>query len=237
MNKPIIGVFSLSSYESPANDKIFYYAEAVRDAGGIPFIVPIIKNIKDIENLVNKFDGFLFTGGQDIDPKLYNEEKKEYCEVPYKDRDYMEIIALKSVIEKEKPLLAVCRGFQLLNAILGGSLYQDIKFDKNNGRDSYHLDKKNTFNESHKVKIIKNSLLGEIINNKEFLGVNSIHHQGIKTLAPSLKEAAISEDGLIESVYMEGKKFILGVQWHPELLYTKYDEHYSIFKKFIESCN
>lgn len=236
MNKPIIGIFSLTSYESPANDKIFYYAEAIRDSGGIPFIVPIIKNAEDIEKLASKFDGFLFTGGQDINPNLYNEEKKEYCDEIYEDRDYMEKIVLKRVIKEDKPLLAVCRGFQLLNVVLGGSLYQDIKFDKNNGKDNYHVDKKNTFQESHKVKITNASLLSDIVN-KDILGVNSIHHQGIKTLAPSLKEAAISEDGLIESIYMEDKKFVLGVQWHPELLYTKFDEHYNIFKKFIASCN
>ena len=108
----------------------------------------------------------------------------------------------------------------MLNVVLGGSLYQDIKFDKNNGKDNYHVDKKNTFQESHKVKITNASLLSDIVN-KDILGVNSIHHQRIKTLAPSLKEAAISEDGLIESIYMEDKKFVLGVQWHPELLYTK----------------
>lgn len=186
--------------------------------------------------MINKFDGFLLTGGQDINPKLYNEEKKEYCGDIYQDRDYMEVIALKTLIEKDKPLLAVCRGFQLLNALLGGTLYQDLKFDKNKGIDSCHIDKKNVFNLSHKVRVVDNSLLADIIN-KESLGVNSIHHQGIKGLAPVLKEAAISEDGLIESIYMEGKKFILGVQWHPELLYIKFEDHYKIFKKFIESCN
>jgi putative glutamine amidotransferase len=234
MSQPIIGVFSLTSNESQINLRVFYYMDAILEAGGIPLLVPIINNTEDVEEIINRFDGFLFTGGQDINPQLYNEERKEYTISVYEDRDNVESTVMKRAINMNKPILAICRGLQLLNVVLGGSLYQDIKIEKNKDKDSYHLDKENIFGESHNVIVSKDSLLASVVNAR-ILGVNTIHHQGISILAPSLKEAAISEDGLIEGVYAEDKRFVLGVQWHPELMYKEYEEHFNIFKSFIEA--
>lgn len=236
MKKPIIGVTALFDDGKDSIWMLPAYLNAVIEAGGIPVILPIIDDEYDIKKLVNKFDGFILTGGQDVNPKIYNEEKATYCENVNKYRDYMEQILIEEVLNNDKPLLAICRGFQLLNVYLGGSLYQDIKVDKNNGNDSIHRQAKPYNRPSHKVKVNTESLLFNITN-KEELMVNSMHHQAIKKLSPKLTEAAISEDGIVESIYMDNKKFVLGVQWHPEHLYKEYKEQLNIFNEFISNCN
>ena len=231
MDRPNIAISALSNRERRVNLMLPTYAEVVIEAGGLPIILPIISDKSEIRALANKYDGFLITGGEDINPNLYGEEKKEYCGNINEERDFFEEVLIEEILKLGKPILAICRGHQMLNVNLGGTLYQDIKIEKNNDiihKQEEHLDKT-----SHKVILNKDSNLYNIFN-KKYIEVNSIHHQGIKTLGKGLKEGAVSEDGIIESIYMEGTRFILGVQWHPEILYKNYPEHFNIFKEFIK---
>lgn len=235
MKKPIIAVTALFDDEKESIWMLPSYLNAIIETGGIPVILPLIDNDEDIKGLVNRFDGFLLTGGQDINPKIYNEKKSDNCGDINDERDTMERILLGEVLKLDKPILAICRGFQLLNSYLGGKLYQDISVEKNNGGGSIHRQGKPYNKPIHKVKINKNSLLFSIVK-KEELMVNSLHHQAIREIASKAVEAAITEDNIIESIYLKDKKFVLGVQWHPELLYKDYDDQLEIFKAFINSC-
>lgn len=233
MTKPIIGVTALFDDDRDSIWMLPSYLNVITDLGGIPVILPIIDNENDIRRIVSKFDGFVITGGQDVNPAIYNEKRAEYCGNINNGRDTTEKILIDEVLNLDKPLLAICRGFQLLNVYLGGTLYQDIKIEKNNNIESVHKQDKPYYVPSHKVKINENSLLFNITGKEEIL-VNSMHHQAIKNLSTHLKVAAISEDEIIESAYMDNKKFVLGVQWHPELLYKNYEEQKNIFKKFMQ---
>ena len=235
MKKPIIAVTALFDDKKNSIWMLPAYLDAVTEAGGIPVILPLIDNNEDIKKLVDRFDGFLLTGGQDINPKIYNEEKSKYCGYINNDRDTMEEILLGKILKEDKPILAICRGFQLLNSYLGGNLYQDISIEKNSGSGSTHRQEKPYNKLIHKVKIEENSLLFKIINKKE-ISVNSLHHQAVKELSPMVEKAAITEDEIIESIYLKDKKFVLGVQWHPELLYKEVEDQFLIFKAFINSC-
>jgi len=235
MKKPIIGVTALFDDEKESIWMLPSYLNAIIEAGGIPVILPLIDSNEDIKNLVNRFDGFLLTGGQDINPEIYKEEKTNHCGDINNERDTMEIILLGEILKANKPILAICRGFQLLNSYLGGNLYQDISIEKNKGEASIHWQDKPYNKPIHNVIVNKDSLLFKIVK-KEELMINSIHHQAVKTIAPKADEAAITKDNIIESIYLKDKKFVLGVQWHPELLYKDYDEQSEIFKSFINSC-
>lgn len=234
MDRPNIAISALSNRERRVNLMLPTYAEAVIEAGGLPIILPIIRDKTEIRDLVKKYDGFLIAGGEDINPNLYGEEKKEYCGNINEERDFFEEVLIEEILKLGKPILAICRGHQMLNVVLGGTLYQDIKIDKiNNGIDIMHKQGEPLDKVTHKLILNKESNLYNIFD-KEYIEVNSIHHQGIKTLGKDLKEGAISEDGIIESIYMDGQKFVLGVQWHPEILFKTYSEHFNIFKEFIK---
>lgn len=235
MKKPIIAVTALFDDEKDSIWMLPAYLDAVTEAGGIPVILPLIDNNEDIKNLVSLYDGFLLTGGQDINPKIYNEEKAKHCGYINHERDTMEEILLSEILKADKSILAICRGFQLLNSHLGGKLYQDISIEKNSGKGSNHRQRKPYNKPVHKINVKEDSLLFKIINKKE-INVNSLHHQAVKELSQKVEEAGITEDGIIESIYLKGKKFALGVQWHPELLYRDFEEQFMIFKAFIDSC-
>ncbi|MCF0149647.1 MAG: gamma-glutamyl-gamma-aminobutyrate hydrolase family protein [Clostridium sp.] len=235
MKKPIIAVTALFDDKKESIWMLQEYLDSIIEAGGIPVILPLIDNREDIRSLVSIYDGFLLTGGQDINPKIYNEEKAEYCGYINEERDTMEGILISEVLKADKPILAICRGFQLLNSCLGGSLYQDISIEKNSESGELHKQGKPYKEPVHKINIKEDSLLFEIINKNE-IEVNSIHHQAIKEVSPKGQEAGVSEDGIIESIYLNDKKFVLGVQWHPEILYKDFEEQFLIFKAFINSC-
>lgn len=236
MKKPIIAVTALFDDEKESIWMLPAYLNAITDAGGIPVILPLIDNEEDIKDLAYRFDGFLLTGGQDINPKIYNEKKENYCGYVNIARDTMEAILLGEILKSNKPILAICRGFQLITSYLGGSLYQDLKVEKYNNKESNHRQGKPYNKLVHKIIISKESLLFDIIKKEEIM-VNTLHHQGVKSISDKISIAGITEDNLIESIYLKNKKFVLGVQWHPELLYKDFEDQRKIFNAFINSCN
>lgn len=235
MEKPIIAVAPLFDNKLNSIWMLPNYLDGIIEAGGIPVILPLNIQEKEIIHLASKFDGFLFTGGQDVNPNLYSEERMDCCDEINTSRDSMECILLEHVIKQDKPVLGICRGLQIMNVILGGSLYQDIQEQHKDEIKVNHRQKPPYDTPCHSVKVIKGTLLDSIVKS-DTLQVNSLHHQAIKELSFQLKAAAVSVDGIVESVYIPGKNFVLAIQWHPEFLYTKDSPSFNIFKKFVDSC-
>jgi len=235
MKKPIIALTPLFDDDLESIWMLNDYLEAIFAAGGIPVILPLDIKKEDLPEVAARFDGFLITGGQDVNPSLYGEEKMDCCGGINSRRDTLEIDLIREVLKNDKPVLGICRGLQIINVALGGTLYQDIA-------EQLYLDKETPYKQDkpygepfHPIDVIPGTPLHSILG-KDRLDVNSLHHQAVKDLSPELKAAAISDKGVIESTYMPDKKFVLSVQWHPEYMMHKYPLHLEIFKKFVEAC-
>lgn len=235
MNKPIIAVTPL--YDDDLNSiwMLSDYLEGIYSVGGIPVILPLNMMEEDIADLAVKFDGFLFTGGQDVSPELYGEEIMDFCDGTNSSRDTLESILLKDVLKHDKPILGICRGLQLINATLGGTLYQDMGIQHKSEIKIIHKQEAPYNVPCHSVEVLQRTPLHSIVKTHE-LQVNSIHHQAIKVLSPELKASAVSKDGIVESAYIPDRKFVLGVQWHPEFLYKRDSSAMDIFRAFVENC-
>ena len=174
----------------------------------------------------------MLTGGHDVAPELYNAVRQPYCGTSCKLRDEMERYILKKSVELDKPVLGICRGVQFMNACFGGTLYQDLDKEFNSGID-HHMTP--PYDRAvHEVNIRRNSLLYSILG-KEKIGVNSYHHQAVKDLSPEFANSAISEDGIVEGIEMPSKRFIVGVQWHPELTYLRDENSQKLIKAFVDA--
>lgn len=239
--KPIIGIAG-EVYHQPKdtafkNFERHFCGDAfvikVREAGGIALMIPYIKTFTKemISDYICSIDGLLLPGGEDIDPSFYNEEKSIKCGSIDHELDNFHIALIKEAVIQEKPILGICRGAQIINVALGGTLYQDISYFK---KDINHSDLENYEKTTHNIKIINNTKLKAILQMDE-TRVNSLHHQLIKDVAKSLKVNAICEDGVIEGI--ESRKediFILGTQWHPETMIENSTQMNKIFKALIE---
>lgn len=233
--KPLIGILSL--YDSTNKSLWMFpgYTEGITAAGGIPVILPMISDLKEIEELAYRLDGFLFSGGQDVDPAIYGQPLYTFCNEIYPPRDAMETLLLNAAITLDKPIFGVCRGLQFINAVLGGSLYQDIPEQMNRKSSILHEQLSNYENPIHDVVIESHSQLNDIMGIKK-VPVNSMHHQGIDDLSPRLQAAARSEDGLIEAIEIPELTFGLAVQWHPEFLWRKEETNLNLFKAFVNAA-
>jgi putative glutamine amidotransferase len=233
MSKPLIGVVPLWDEEKKSLWMLPGYMDGLEQAGGLPVILPLTTDKPALEQICHTIDGLLFTGGQDVSPALYGEEKREYCDEICVLRDEMEAALFSLfVTEMDKPAFGICRGIQFLNAILGGKLYQDLNTQCKS--DLRHHQKKPYYESSHKVIIKEGSPLHVLLGADE-IAVNSCHHQGVKELSRKLVCMATSEDGLVEAVYLPGRKFAGAVQWHPE--YSLNDENSrKLFVAFINAC-
>ncbi len=234
MNKPLIGLTPLFDLEQQRLWMRPNYMQMILEAGGIPVVLPLTENPEDIKQLAQTCDGFLFTGGPDIHPSRFGEETMRYCGVIDERRDSTEISLLREVMELEKPVLGICRGIQLINVALGGTLYQDIPA-QGKGEPIAHDQHKPYDVPVHTVFVEKNSPLFRLTG-KEKLMVNSMHHQAVRALAPALKCAAKSLDGLTEAIFHPEKKYFLAVQWHPEYLFQKYQDEQKIISAFVDAA-
>lgn len=230
--KPIIGIVPLVDKQRESYWMLPGYMKGIERAGGIPVMLPLTQDEELIDLIAEHFDGFLFSGGQDINPKFYQQINKKCGEI-CTSRDVMEKQLFQKVVEKDKPAYGICRGLQLFNACLGGSLFQDIPTELPS--EVEHLQKPPYDQAAHSVEIERNTLLYEIVNKRQ-LFVNSYHHQGIKEISSSLKAMAVAPDGLVEAVYMPKRKFIMATQWHPEFSYMKDENSFKIFEALVAKC-
>ncbi|GAA0862711.1 gamma-glutamyl-gamma-aminobutyrate hydrolase family protein [Paraclostridium tenue] len=237
--KPLIGVLGrLATIDSGAFNGLERvnltnaYVDAIEKAGGVPIVVPVNTNKENIKAQVSAMDGIIISGGDDVNPNLYKEEPVRELGYINPIIDEFDIEVIKVALEMNKPILGICRGLQVLNVALGGSLYQDLKYIK--GSHIKHNQETKTYLGTHYIDIKENSILKEII--KEKVLVNSYHHQSVKTLGNNLKVIAYSNDGIIEAVQKENEKFVLGVQWHPELMVDYSPHMLNLFKRFVDEC-
>lgn len=243
--KPVIGISSNYVYTATTTTTTFThglmpshtlgdsYVTAIERAGGIPLIIPNFTDAKEMLDLVHKIDGLLVSGGIDVDSKLWGEraitEVTAFC--PRRDTTEAELIR-EAVNNTGIPVLGICRGVQMLNVAMGGSLIQDLKKE---GKLEHRMSMYERFEPSHTVSIVPGSRLASIIGS-DTAWVNSYHHQAVRELAPGFVKVAESvPDGVTESIELPGERFVLGVQWHPEGL-TENDEHQAIFRAFVDAA-
>lgn len=229
--KPIIGITPLYDEKMDSYWLIPGYVDMVKYAGGIPLILTFTDNIKDVSAIVDKLDGFIIAGGPDVNPMIYGEEKLDICGDVSLKRDELELQVIIEAMKKNKPILGICRGFQLMNSFLGGSLYQDIvtQFESNVN----HRQEKPYIKPCHNINV--SGILKEITG-KDSIMVNSCHHQGVKKLADCLEAVGYSDDSLVEAFVIKDYPFGMGVQWHPEMLYKEDEDSVLIFKAFVAAC-
>lgn len=174
-------------------------------------------------------DGLLLPGGGDMDPKFYGQVRIPACGEPNLLRDAAEPLLLRAFLAADKPVLGICRGIQVMNAVLGGDLYQDIKpFE--------HLPHNDHWAKVHTVTVRRGTLLSRILGQDTVL-VNSQHHQAVDRVAPGFTLAALSEDGIVEAIEKPDARFCLGVQWHPEWLSDADPAMQSLFDAFVNACS
>ncbi|MCE9560959.1 MAG: gamma-glutamyl-gamma-aminobutyrate hydrolase family protein [Planctomycetes bacterium] len=197
------------------------YIEAMRAVGGVPWLIPLIPHDRDTLNeIFDRLDGVFITGGVDVDPACYGEPKSPLCGTIDPDRDAVEIALLKHALDRKLPVLAVCRGLQILNVACGGTLYQDVAAQVPAALKHDHFPTPEQPSRkflAHDITVKSGSRLGKILGDA-VVPVNSMHHQAIKDLAPSLAATAYAPDGIIEGVEGTGSQFVIAVQWHPEEL-------------------
>ncbi len=174
-------------------------------------------------------DGLLLPGGGDMDPKFYGQARIPACGEPNLLRDAAEPLLLRAFLAADKPVLGICRGIQVMNAVLGGDLYQDIKpFE--------HLPHNGHWAKVHTVTVRRGTLLSRILGQDTVL-VNSQHHQAVDQVAPGFTLAALSEDGIVEAIEKPDARFCLGVQWHPEWLSDADPAMQGLFDAFVNACS
>ncbi len=223
----------------------FNYLQAIISSGGIPLMMPATTAPEVVAECVRRCDGVLLTGGDDIDPRLYTHMARLPAEVRRTvevtpdggERDYRELVLIDETLRQRKPLLGICRGHQLLNIALGGTLMPNVASQMPAALNHRRMDKRSEI--VHEVQLTPDSLLAKISGRRK-LGVNSTHHQAVFRVAAPLRVVARSPDGVVEGLELKpgvgGMPFLLSVQFHPERLADRFAEHAAIFTAFTHAC-
>jgi len=236
---PLIGIPSRSDQTSRSSTPIFAqnqtYVEAVAMAGGAPVLIPLNLNERALRAIYERLNGLLLAGGGDLHPKHYGEAIHEKCGQPDEARDVVELTLAGWALDEGLPVLGICRGIQVLNVAAGGALYQDIasqvpgslKHDCWPGYPRNYL--------AHQVTVNADSHLAAILSQGQ-VGVNSMHHQTVKDLAPRFGVVARASDGVIEAIEDHDHPFALAVQWHPEELVEDAPPMRRLFEEFVSAA-
>ena len=235
--RPLIGIptRTLQPEEIAFHAIATTYTRAVEMAGGAPVLIPLRLGEETLHAIFSRLDGLLLAGGVDVHPKEFGEEVQSYCGEIHPERDVVELQLVRWALASQTPILGICRGIQLLNVAAGGSLYQDIPAQvpgalhhSQRKGDPYNL-------RVHSIQIDPESILARAINRPE-VQVNSLHHQGVKDLAPGLLASGFAPDGLVEVVELPGYHFGIAVQWHPEWL-TNQASARRLFQAFVSAAS
>ena len=230
--KPIIGITCLYDWKNEVMRQYQNYVNVVQKAGGIPILLPAVDDKEVIRGMVAGIDGLLVAGGPDVGANCYGEEPHQHIGGVSPLMDVFEIQLVNAANDLGIPVLGICRGQQILNVVLGGTLYQDIYSQRDNC--IQHRQQAPRPYLAHSIKIEKNSRLAEILGTE--LRVNTFHHQAVKDIAPGLKVVAYAPDGIIEAIESEDKdRFFIGVQWHPEGMWDSEYNYDSLFEAFINA--
>ncbi len=215
----------------------FDYVGGVAEAGGVPVILPPLAGSLAAETIAGTLDGLLLSGGSDLHPSYYGEEPIPELNVTVPERDAFEMELLKHVLLRGIPIFGICRGMQVLNVALGGTLYQDLPSQMEGVVLLGHRQETPKWQPKHEVEVNAGSQIAGIMGSSE-LKVNSYHHQAVRDLAPGLVTVAHSPDGVAEAVeYRDlSERWILGVQWHAEAMRTSGPEHRNLFSAHVEAA-
>lgn len=211
------------------------YPEAVEAAGGAPVLIPLGLDEPALDALLDRLDGVILTGGGDIAPEVYGSDGDSRVYDVDPDRDRIELYLAQQAIARRRPLLAICRGHQVLNVALGGTLYVDVAQDMPGAMKHNYFGTLERSHRAHTVAVEADSCLAACLNQLE-VRVNSLHHQGIDRLAGGLLPVAYAPDGLIEGVEAAQHPFAIGVQWHPENLISDDPAMLSLFRGLIDAA-
>ncbi|HRE47491.1 MAG TPA: gamma-glutamyl-gamma-aminobutyrate hydrolase family protein [Aggregatilineales bacterium] len=241
--RPLIGIIAALHHE---HGVAFYgllpaYANAVARAGGLPLLIVPTIDEASLRATYERLDGVLMAGGADVDPALYGMPQNPSAFRVYgvdTARDSAESEVVKWAFRDDKPFLGICRGAQIANVALGGSLYRDIEREFPGGGGVKH-DLWGVFprdHYGHTITLNAESRLAEVLDGATTLPVNSLHHQALRDVAAPLRVVALAEDGVIEGVESATSRFFLAVQWHPEELTEKSEPMLGLFKAFVTAA-
>ena len=237
--RPVIGI-PVGQGTNPRGAKLYtvsqLYLNAVYRSGGVPCPVPLHLDEELYGEIFQRIDGLLLAGGEDVDPSFYDAPKKDEIEKTDPDRDRVELLLARWAVAEQMPILGICRGHQLLNVTLGGTLYQDIQTEM--GIDELHDNRGRGpgFRQQrpHQVILEPDSRIARELG--AVLWVNSLHHQAVATPGEGLRVVGLSPEGVIEAMELEGHPFAITVQWHPEMLADD-DLMLRIFRLFVEEAS
>lgn len=234
--RPLIGV--TSSIQRKQLDTLISYepiARAIDSAGGLPVVIPCTLSDDALHALFNRLDGVLLPGGGDIDSAYWNEPLHPSVKELMPERDHAEILLTRWSYEAQKPIFGICRGHQVMNVALGGTLIQDIdSYSGDTLKHDYFLPNPRN-SRTHMLNITPDSRMAQLLG-VEACNVNSIHHQAVGKLAPMLRATATTTDGIVEALEATDHPFLLSVQWHPEDLAQEDASQQALFDAFIEAC-
>lgn len=229
--RPLIGIVPLWDSVRDSQWMLPGYPEHIHAAGGVPIQLPLTADTSVLEEALSCCQGFLLTGGQDVAPELYGEQPLKECGEICAVRDAMEQYLLSYALDTGAPVLGICRGLQMMNVFCGGTLWQDLP-SQHPTRIMHHMQP--PYDRAvHGMQILNGTMLHSILGCST-LGVNSYHHQAIRTLGEGVRACAVSEDGLIEGISLDASRFALAVQWHPEMRTDEASER--VFSGFVQAA-
>lgn len=210
------------------------YMQMLLRHGVMPVLLPMVTDESLLEEIAEYFDGFVISGGGDIDSAIWGEPLHEKASGIDHERDAMEIALLRILhAKKTKPVLGVCRGAQAMNVAMGGSLYQDVPSQVSNPLN--HSNREKEYEAAHEVEVFPGTLLSDIVGTGT-LGVNTLHHQAVREVKDPMMISAIACDHVIEAIESCEHPFYIGVQWHPERLGEKDRGADALFESFCNAC-
>lgn len=245
--RPLIAVTPLMDYKRDSLWMIPGYMQGIIEAGGTPIMLPLCAQPEVVAQCAERFDGFLFTGGPDVGPWVrpigdgrpgitpVQPDAPGRHESLSRERDEMEVRLLEAVLKLDKPVFGICRGIQLINRVLGGTLWQDLPTEHPSGVE-HHMTKPPYDSFGHHVSLVPGTPLAALFAGERSVAVNSYHHQAVRELAPGLETMAVAPDGVIEALWRSASRFLWAVQWHPEFLHKADPRSRQLFAAFVGAC-
>ena len=236
--RPLIGIACHADFRQESGRPVYCnnrtYSHAIEHVGGIPILIPMLHDMNALETLLARLDGILFSGGVDIAPARYHEEPHTKLGRTSEELDEFELMLAQRALQEDMPLLGVCRGMQLLNVALGGTLYQDLVTEYAGSFDHCHQDKpRNTI--IHDVFVEAGSRMETALGTRR-VNVNSLHHQAVKQPGKGVLITGRAEDGVAELMEVPSHRFVLAAQCHPEEIYMKESAFANLFSAFVAAC-
>jgi putative glutamine amidotransferase len=226
------------------DEKVLYvydtYVRAVQDHGAAAVLLPVTRDRRALRDTVKRLDGLLLIGGNfDIPPAMYGESAIPELGYLKPERSEFEALLIEAALRRDLPMLGICGGMQTINVVLGGTLYQDIATQRPRSREHQQRTRKDRV--SHRVRVEPGTVLHRILSSRRSrrtlsIGVNSTHHQAIKDLGRGLIASAHAADGIVEALESPRHGFVIGVQWHPELLYRRGPAHGRLFSALVRAA-